>query len=144
MYWLGRATELLAELHGRTFPVPHDLPVATRTFDREKYSQELFFTEEHLVRKYLGLPHWSDAGRREVENFAGRIAGIQPHVFCHRDYHTRNLLVRGTDLFMIDFQDARLGSPHYDLASLLWDAYVPVSEPERGEPTRRYLASIKK
>jgi N-acetylmuramate 1-kinase len=49
-----------------------------------------------------------------------------PVVFTHRDYHSRNLLVRGDDLFVIDFQDALLGPVAYDLASLLRDSYIDV------------------
>ncbi|MCZ7585083.1 MAG: phosphotransferase [Deltaproteobacteria bacterium] len=52
-----------------------------------------------------------------------RLASLPP-VFTHRDYHARNLLVRGDDLFVIDFQDALLGPAVYDLASLLRDSYI--------------------
>lgn len=48
----------------------------------------------------------------------------QPRCFTHRDYHSRNLLVREGKLWMIDFQDALLGPPQYDLASLLRDSYI--------------------
>jgi hypothetical protein len=44
--------------------------------------------------------------------------------FTHRDYHSRNLMVQGDRLRILDFQDARLGPPQYDLASLLRDSYV--------------------
>jgi aminoglycoside/choline kinase family phosphotransferase len=45
-------------------------------------------------------------------------------VLCHRDYHSRNLMLRGDHLVIIDFQDARLGPDTYDLVSLLRDSYV--------------------
>ena len=32
-------------------------------------------------------------------------------VFCHRDYHVRNIMLKKDALFWIDFQDARMG-PH--------------------------------
>lgn len=43
---------------------------------------------------------------------------------------------------MIDFQDARLGAPHYDLVSLLYDAYVPISKDEKRELTDLYLREL--
>jgi aminoglycoside/choline kinase family phosphotransferase len=48
-----------------------------------------------------------------------------PLVPEHGDYQSRNLLL-GPDntLAVIDFQDAALGSPAYDLASLLKDCYL--------------------
>ena len=53
-----------------------------------------------------------------------RELAAEPRVLCHRDYHSRNLMLRGDKLFIIDFQDARLGPDTYDLASLLRDSYV--------------------
>jgi len=52
-----------------------------------------------------------------------------PFVLCHRDYHARNLMVvpatsGGSELAVIDFQDARQGPRAYDLVSLLNDSYV--------------------
>lgn len=129
--WLERSALLLAELHGKTFPVPPGLPVSTRRFDTEKYFQELLFTQEHLVEKLFKLPPLSPPGRAALEKFCQGIASIGPDVFAHRDYHTRNLLVHENELRLIDFQDARLGSPHYDVASLLFDPYVALSDAER-------------
>lgn len=39
----------------------------------------------------------------------------------HRDYHSWNLMVRNNEVAVIDFQDALLAPPQYDLASLLND-----------------------
>jgi aminoglycoside/choline kinase family phosphotransferase len=52
----------------------------------------------------------------------------QEWYFTHRDYHGRNIMVLGSDLYMIDFQDARLGCAQYDLASLLRDSYYQLEE----------------
>lgn len=49
----------------------------------------------------------------------------QPRVFVHRDYHSRNLMVRDNKpLGIIDFQDAVNGPVTYDLVSLLRDCYI--------------------
>lgn len=55
----------------------------------------------------------------------------QPQVVVHRDYHSRNLMQDQADksqLGVIDFQDAVIGSYAYDLVSLVRDAYVEWSE----------------
>ena len=52
----------------------------------------------------------------------------EPRVLCHRDYHSRNLMLHVGRLYVIDFQDARMGPDTYDLASLLRDSYVDLSE----------------
>lgn len=53
----------------------------------------------------------------------------QPTVFVHRDYHSRNLMVKEGRLRLIDYQDAVHGPISYDLVSLLRDAYVEWDEP---------------
>jgi aminoglycoside/choline kinase family phosphotransferase len=63
-----------------------------------------------------------------------------PRVLCHRDFHSRNLMVHAGRLHWIDFQDARLGPATYDLASLLRDSYVDIEEEfvaERAEEFRQ-------
>jgi hypothetical protein len=48
----------------------------------------------------------------------------RPRVLVHRDYHARNLMMHGGEMFIIDHQDARMGPASYDLASLLRDPYT--------------------
>ena len=61
-------------------------------------------------------------------------------MLCHRDYHSRNLMLHGGSLHIIDFQDARMGPDTYDLASLLRDSYVDISERELDELIAYFLA----
>ncbi len=65
--------------------------------------------------------------RCEFQKIAELLAA-QPRVFTHRDYHSRNLMVDGGRLGVIDFQDALMGPAVYDLASLLRDAYIALDE----------------
>ena len=51
----------------------------------------------------------------------------QSNYFTHRDFHSRNIMqLNDGELALIDFQDARLGSPIYDWASICFDSYVPI------------------
>lgn len=50
---------------------------------------------------------------------------IQPQVFVHRDYHSRNLMIlENGGPGILDFQDAMKGPITYDLVSLLQDCYI--------------------
>jgi aminoglycoside/choline kinase family phosphotransferase len=61
-------------------------------------------------------------------------------VLCHRDYHSRNLMYHDERLYIIDFQDARMGPDTYDLVSLLRDSYVDLPEQTVGELMAYFLA----
>src|SRR5919204_338193 len=61
-------------------------------------------------------------------------------VLCHRDYHSRNLMLKEGTLYIIDFQDARMGPDTYDLASLLRDSYVDLSDRDVDDLIAYFLA----
>lgn len=95
-------------------------------FDVAKLTWELeFFVEHFLVghRRNTVTPPVRGALAAEFRTLAAEMAG-EARVLCHRDFHSRNLMVHRGRLHVIDFQDARLGPDTYDLVSLLRDAYV--------------------
>lgn len=138
---LKDAVILLAHLHGRTFPTPSHLPATQRLFDAAKYFEELSFTFQHLGQVLLKLPEMTAPDK--LRSFCKLLEEIQPYVFCHRDYHSRNILIKEDHLYLIDFQDARMGPPQYDLASLIYDAYTPIDPTERALFCSLYLENLK-
>lgn len=62
-----------------------------------------------------------------------------PLVLCHRDYHSRNIMLRGPGIALVDLQDARWGHRLYDLASLLADSYVDLDSGLVEECKRRFF-----
>ncbi len=79
--------------------------------------------------------------RDGFSTIAELLAG-QPQVFTHRDYHSRNLMVDGDRLGVLDFQDALLGPATYDLASLLRDSYIALDEAFVDEMIDRYITEM--
>jgi aminoglycoside/choline kinase family phosphotransferase len=99
-------------------------------FDVEKLTWELSFFTRHFLEAYRGVA-LSDAERSALDQEWAAMAdelASEPRVLCHRDYHSRNLMLHGGTLHIIDFQDARMGPDTYDLASLLRDSYVDISD----------------
>jgi aminoglycoside/choline kinase family phosphotransferase len=56
-----------------------------------------------------------------------------PRVLVHRDFQSQNIIIRNGQAYLIDFQGMRPGLAEYDLASLLYDPYVDLSDEERAE-----------
>lgn len=67
----------------------------------------------------------------------------EPKFIAHRDYHSRNLMLKFDEVRVIDFQDARLGPIQYDLVSLLRDSYVALSEDTSNHLLSYYLRKAK-
>ena len=56
-----------------------------------------------------------------------------PRNLVHRDFQSQNLIIRNGQAYLIDFQGMRPGLAAYDLASLLYDPYVDLTNTERVE-----------
>jgi len=111
-------------------------------FDVEKLAWELDFFTRHFLEAYRGvtLPDAKRAALREEFAVVVRELASEPRVLCHRDYHSRNLMLREGQLYIIDFQDARMGPDTYDLVSLLRDSYVDLPDPTVNELIAYFLA----
>jgi len=99
-------------------------------FDVEKLSWELHYFEKHFLEG-LRARDLSVEDRATLADAFHRLAeeiASWPRVLCHRDFHSRNLMLHGGRLHWIDFQDARMGPATYDVASLLRDSYVDLPE----------------
>jgi len=111
-------------------------------FDAEKLTWELNFFVKHFIEGYRASP----LSASEREAFDVEAAAIvtelaaEPRVLCHRDYHSRNLMLHEGSLYIIDFQDARLGPDTYDLVSLLRDSYMDIPERQVEELIAYFLA----
>jgi aminoglycoside/choline kinase family phosphotransferase len=137
------AVALIADLQRRGAELASDRYLPYRiAFDVEKLTWELDFFVRHFVEGYRGValpPADRAALAGEWRTIATELAA-EPRVLCHRDYHSRNLMLHGGRLHIIDFQDARMGPDTYDLASLLRDSYVDLSDRELDELLAYFLA----
>ena len=137
-----RAVDELVRLHLRaTFPADPACLAFGRAFDIPLLMWEFNHFIEYGIEKRAGtvLPEAErEAIRTEMRKIAELLAA-QPRVFTHRDYHSRNLMVQGERLRVLDFQDALMGPASYDLASLLRDSYLSLDEELVDELVVRYL-----
>src|SRR3954470_14468773 len=111
-------------------------------FDVEKLTWELDFFAKHFIEGYRGVA-FSAAERAALSAEWGAIVeelANEPRVLCHRDYHSRNLMLSDGSLHIIDFQDARMGPDTYDLVSLLRDSYVDIADRDLDELIAYFLA----
>jgi aminoglycoside/choline kinase family phosphotransferase len=119
----GDALYALAEIQTRGMDAARELA----PYDREPLARELALMPEWFCRRHLELTLTDAENQIVADAFEFLIAEalMQPVVFVHRDYHSRNLMVTGeNNPGVIDFQDALAGPVGYDLVSLLKDCYI--------------------
>ncbi|HLL52316.1 MAG TPA: phosphotransferase [Myxococcaceae bacterium] len=143
----GRAIDLLAKLRARAEREKDPGCLAfTRAFDEDLYDWEL-----HHFREW-GLEIWSgkkptEAERSELNRIFKEISARlaqEPRGFTHRDYQSRNIMVKDGELIVIDFQDALQGPRQYDLVALLRDSYVELEPQFVDRMLDRYIGAFEK
>jgi N-acetylmuramate 1-kinase len=133
------AVEVLADLHGRS--VPDRLPVTEGVEHRiPPYDLDALLIEVELMLDWY-LPHM---GKLALSAMArGQFVGawkmvlteivMAPRTWVLRDFHSPNLMWLPAReglrrIGLIDFQDAVMGHPAYDVASLAQDARIDLPE----------------
>ena len=107
-------------------------------FSSDLFYKELLMTEEYLFHENLHLQFNTDDYRSECRKMSDALVKL-PFTLTHRDYHSRNILIKNEAPFIVDFQDARLGPIFYDVTSLLEDSYMNLSKPLRTKLLNYYL-----
>jgi len=93
------------------------------------FTADFFFNELEMTREFYvdALMGESEESSRKLIPLFRRLAeslARHPYVLCHRDYHGQNIHIINGTLYIIDYQDLRMGPDTYDLASLLRDRGV--------------------
>lgn len=110
-------------------------------FDEAKLRWELGFFFANYFNKYLRMklePSTANAVQADFKNLCSELAS-RPRVLTHRDYHARNLMMQSDRMFIIDYQDARMGPASYDVASLISDPYTALSPEHVSELTEQFI-----
>ncbi|OGQ22791.1 MAG: hypothetical protein A3C46_04875 [Deltaproteobacteria bacterium RIFCSPHIGHO2_02_FULL_44_16] len=127
--WYFKAIDLLSLFQQKTKERDHDCIAFTRSFDATLLNWEFdHFLEYGLDARGI---HLTQEERELFESETRKITEeiLQfPTCFTHRDFQSRNLMVRNNELVLIDFQDALLGPAVYDLVALTRDSYISLSK----------------
>jgi len=106
----------------------------TPYYDRQlMLERESGYFLQSLCIDYFGLAPEYNSLCPEFENIADRAATAPSVFFLHRDFQSRNIMLKDGKIRIIDFQGGRQGPLGYDLASLVLDPYagLPHSLQER-------------
>ena len=119
-----------------------DYPPYGVAFDVAKLTWELDFFAKHFLEGYRAIALSTAERHVLAAEFSAIVEELaaEPRVLCHRDYHSRNLMLHEGSLYIIDFQDARMGPDTYDLVSLLRDSYMDLGEGEVDDLIAFFLA----
>ncbi len=117
-------------------------------YTHRKLLEESALLGEWLLPVLLGTPKAEEAASAFLEALGGILdkADLEPVMLVHRDYHADNLFLLDDRegicrVGLLDFQDAVIGRPAYDLVSLLEDARRDVSPATVEASLERFIAA---
>ncbi len=120
--WYQKALKILPYIASVETPLP--------AFDKDFIALEFSIFTEWLLDKSLHLV-LNKAEKQMLNSTLSVLSEAclsQPQVAMHRDFHSRNLMVCGDELVVIDFQDMVKGPVTYDAASLIYDCYIKLPD----------------
>ena len=117
----------------------------TKRYDRfimEKFESDYF--RRYFLKALLGLEQDLSGLQSSFQHLSYRASLADNDFFLHRDFQSRNLIIKCDKIGVVDWQGGRLGPLQYDLASLLIDPYVGLTKDERTVLYDYYLTILER
>lgn len=134
----------LAKLHRKALPALGEIAIMRDGFNADyyKWERDYFLTNAAKEAHKLCITGMARIElEHELSRLAERLLALPPQL-VHRDCQSQNILWHRDAAHFIDFQGARVGTGWYDVASLLFDPYVALSEAERDALFEFYCEQI--
>jgi len=117
----------------------------TGYYDRQlMLERESGYFHEALCRDFFGIEIRVDTLDSEFKDIAEQASKAPCDFFLHRDFQSRNIMLKDGKIRFLDYQGGRLGPLGYDLASLLLDPYVGLPKPVQEQLFDEYEKELKK
>lgn len=145
MVFYKMAIDEIVKIHHKATALKGDCTAFKIKFDTEKFLWEMNYGKDNLilgVLKFGMTDTTADALQKCFVDICSRL-DAEPKKIAHRDYHSRNLMIKLDEMGVIDFQDARLGPIQYDLVSLLRDSYTDIPDATCASLIDDYLTKSK-
>ncbi len=107
-----------------------DLCYPHRSFDRQSMMWDMNYFK-YMLLKLLAVPFNERRLEQDFNMLADYLLETGQDYFLYRDFQTANVMVVGEEPWFIDYQGGRKGAPQYDVASMLYDAKIPMNEIDR-------------
>ena len=98
-------------------------------YSKDKLLKEAYLFNEWYLPRKLSKKKLNKLKKLFKKTFIklSKAIKLPDDVFVHRDFHVSNIMIKQEKFYLIDSQDAVIGNPAYDLASLIDDVRFQTS-----------------
>jgi aminoglycoside/choline kinase family phosphotransferase len=94
---------------------------------------------KYMLLKLLAVPFNERNLEYDFNSLCDYLLDTGQDYFLYRDFQTANIMILDNEPWFIDYQGGRKGAPQYDVASLLYDAKIPMLQKNRDKLLDFYI-----
>jgi aminoglycoside/choline kinase family phosphotransferase len=115
--------------------------LTSREFGKQAIMTDLLYFKYYFLDT-LQRPYDKQALLDDFEALSTFLSQAEFRFFMFRDFQSRNVMMNDGTPWFIDYQGGMKGAPHYDVASLLWQAKANLSAAWKKDLLHSYMDSL--